>query len=276
MAAKQAVSPAASSSAAIRLRISRSGRSFQGMSSSCGSGAITSRAGRFCARQIIGDGARHRRGRRDARDSGVDLLRHGDEERDLARMVERGGTRRNEIAPMRGKPCFERLALRAAEPAAAEPGADAAEDLIARVTHGVAACRGAGLRRSAQRRHEAFAFGRRHVAHIGPARGQGQRAETAARAAHEPEHAARRRTCRAIERRTLRYIRPERQAPALRLGDSFFANSRSRHCRIILGKRDLIGQTLSQRPQKVEAFGSWPASSMPIKVGVSTAPIGPE
>ena len=37
-----------------------------------------------------------------------------------------------------------------------------------------------------------------------------------------------------------------------------------------------MGQTLSQRPQKVEALGSAPASSMPISAGVSTAPMGPE
>ena len=35
------------------------------------------------------------------------------------------------------------------------------------------------------------------------------------------------------------------------------------------------GQTSSQRPQKVDAFGRWPAWSMPIRLGVSTAPIGP-
>jgi hypothetical protein len=37
-----------------------------------------------------------------------------------------------------------------------------------------------------------------------------------------------------------------------------------------------IGQTLSQRPQKVDALGSAPAASTPIRLGVSTAPIGPE
>ena len=42
-----------------------------------------------------------------------------------------------------------------------------------------------------------------------------------------------------------------------------------------LRQRDLIGQTLSQRPQKVEALGRCPALSTPISDGVSTAPIGP-
>jgi hypothetical protein len=35
------------------------------------------------------------------------------------------------------------------------------------------------------------------------------------------------------------------------------------------------GQTLSQRPQKVDALGRALASSTPISCGVSTAPIGP-
>ena len=37
-----------------------------------------------------------------------------------------------------------------------------------------------------------------------------------------------------------------------------------------------IGQTLSQRPQKVEALGSVPGLLDADQAGVSTAPIGPE
>ena len=58
-------------------------------------------------------------------------------------------------------------------------------------------------------------------------------------------------------------------------GESPRSNSRSRQFRIIFGSGIFIGQTLSQRPQKVEAFGRWPAWSTPISEGVSTAPIGP-
>ena len=58
-------------------------------------------------------------------------------------------------------------------------------------------------------------------------------------------------------------------------GVSRFSNSRSRQCRIIFGSGMCIGQTSSQRPQKVEAFGSCPPFSTPIRLGVSTAPIGP-
>ena len=42
-----------------------------------------------------------------------------------------------------------------------------------------------------------------------------------------------------------------------------------------LRQRDAHRADLSQRPQKVEAFGRWPAFSTPISAGVSTAPIGP-
>jgi hypothetical protein len=43
-----------------------------------------------------------------------------------------------------------------------------------------------------------------------------------------------------------------------------------------LGQGNAHGQTLSQRPQKVEALGSGVAFSIPMSPGVSTAPMGPE
>ena len=43
----------------------------------------------------------------------------------------------------------------------------------------------------------------------------------------------------------------------------------------MFGSGIFTGQTDSQRPQKVEVFGRCPAASMPMRVGVSTAPIGP-
>jgi hypothetical protein len=61
----------------------------------------------------------------------------------------------------------------------------------------------------------------------------------------------------------------------MRAGCRWRSNSRSRQWRIIFGSGMRIGQTDSQRPQKVDAFGRWPASSMPMIAGVSTAPIGP-
>ncbi len=42
-----------------------------------------------------------------------------------------------------------------------------------------------------------------------------------------------------------------------------------------LGSGMRIGQTDSQRPQNVEAFGRCPAVLMPMSPGLSTAPIGP-
>ena len=47
-------------------------------------------------------------------------------------------------------------------------------------------------------------------------------------------------------------------------------------CRISFDNGIFTGQTLSHCPQKVEAFGRCPASATPIRLGVSTAPIGPE
>lgn len=71
-----------------------------------------------------------------------------------------------------------------------------------------------------------------------------------------------------------------KKAQAFRLqravdGCRWRSNSRSRQCRISFGSGMRMGQTLSQRPQKVEAFGRCPPLSTPISVGVSTAPIGP-
>jgi hypothetical protein len=59
------------------------------------------------------------------------------------------------------------------------------------------------------------------------------------------------------------------------LGVSFFENSRSRQWSSIFGNGILTGHTASQRPHSVDALGSGPVSSMPIRLGDSTAPIGP-
>jgi hypothetical protein len=59
-------------------------------------------------------------------------------------------------------------------------------------------------------------------------------------------------------------------------GDSFASNCFSRSWRSIRGSGMRIGHTSSQRPQSVDAFGRWPASPTPIRLGISTAPIGPE
>ena len=59
------------------------------------------------------------------------------------------------------------------------------------------------------------------------------------------------------------------------LGCRCRSNSRSRQWRIILGSGILTGQTLSHLPQKVLALGRCPAWSTPIRLGVSTLPIGP-
>lgn len=53
------------------------------------------------------------------------------------------------------------------------------------------------------------------------------------------------------------------------------SNSRSRQCRIIFGSGIFTGHTLSHLPQNVLAFGRCPALSTPIRLGVSTLPIGP-
>ena len=58
-------------------------------------------------------------------------------------------------------------------------------------------------------------------------------------------------------------------------GESPRSNSFSRQCRIRFGSGIIIGQTLSQRPQKVEAFGSSRVFSSPKIAGSSTCPIGP-
>ena len=69
---------------------------------------------------------------------------------------------------------------------------------------------------------------------------------------------------------------PERQArSATAAGIRCRSNSRSRQCRINFGSGIRTGQTLSHLPQNVDAFGKCPALSTPIRLGVSTAPIGP-
>ena len=60
-----------------------------------------------------------------------------------------------------------------------------------------------------------------------------------------------------------------------RFGAKPLSNSFSRQWRSILGSGMRIGHTLSQRPQRVEAFGRWPASAIPMIAGVRTEPIGP-
>ncbi len=58
-------------------------------------------------------------------------------------------------------------------------------------------------------------------------------------------------------------------------GDSPRSNSFSRQWRISFGSGIIIGQTLSQRPQKVEALGRSCVASSPKIAGSSTCPIGP-
>ena len=78
-----------------------------------------------------------------------------------------------------------------------------------------------------------------------------------------------------IEPRALGEEGPELRPQRMAAGCRCCSNSFSRQCRIIFGSGMRIGQTSSQRPQKVEALGRCLAFSMPISAGVTTAPIGP-
>ena len=109
-----------------------------------------------------------------------------------------------------------------------------------------------------------------------PAAGERQPAEAAEDFSEqaEAEHEQRRRD--GVELRPLRETTPTTASPLRTVaGDRCCSNSFSRQWRISFGSGMRTGQTSSQRPQKVEAFGRCFAFSMPINAGVSTAPIGP-
>ena len=116
--------------------------------SSCGIRRHHQPRRKILARQIIGDGAGHLGSARNPRHRGIDLFGHGDEKRDLARVIER-----RPPAPARGCGDAPRAAPRARRASRDRAGprpsraTDTAEDLIAR---SLGHARGAALPRSAQ------------------------------------------------------------------------------------------------------------------------------
>ena len=232
-----------------------------------GSGVTTAR-GEIPLGEIARHRVRHLGGRSDARDRGLDLLGHGDEERDLrpgSRLVARSGTRLRVGAASRARARQPRLVTGPRLSAAMLPGS-----ARARRSSPAPLCRSAQSSGSCALPVPAC----RDTPVQPPARGrERKRPRAGARAAREAARDAR---AQAIEPRAAREEGPEREARRdSGAGDRWRSNSRSRQWRIILGSGILIGQTLSQRPQKVEALGRWPASSMPMSVGVSTAAHGP-
>ena len=138
----------------------------------------------------------------------------------------------------------------------------------ARSLHGSTLRPPAGLERRALRRGK--------IAIARPAAGERQPREPSARAADREKRAHREVGREAIERRPPGEECPKAEPASAPSRASDGARIRARaNERIIFGSGIRIGQTASQRPQKVEAFGKWPPSSTPISDGVSTAPIGP-
>ena len=233
-----------------------------------------SSAGRFCARQIVGDRAPAPSSRSATRvDRGRRLL--APSRRTARRAAPSSDAGRAPAPGPRGVLGEARLELGAAASAGGSPrrsdAADARRGSGARVAH-----RRPRLRAPPQRL-EGAALRRRQVA----TRRSSRRRAAGCEAAAPPAEPAQQRAppmpvSAAIERRPRRDEGPEPQRPRARPAATGAARTRARASAASSSAAGcVIGQTLSQRPQKVEAFGRCPASSTPIRLGVSTAPIGP-
>ena len=206
-----AVSADARRSASARpRRICSSGRSSQGMSSSCGSGAITSSRRQILAGEIVGDGGRHVASARDARRPSSAPPRPS---RRTARPARHGRARRRAPGPdcgdaRRAAPRAPRRVLGRAAPRLSE------RRMPPRICSRALAHRPPPALPLGPQALEAAALGRRHVAHRGPAAGQRQ-ACGSGRARRRPSRAARAPTPAAsvIERRALRDPGPELTGP---------------------------------------------------------------
>ena len=234
-----------------------SGRSAQGSAASSGCGAITKRRREVLRGQVVGDRAGHRGGSGDAGDGAELLLDVGRRRGRAARPRQARARRGSGAARMR------RRAGRAAASAwssGSGPRPQIAADRGENERAVVMRCPGrhaiCGFRaRSGRRRSGPPGAGRSRPRVQPPA--SGSAAEAPAPPAQRARAPARPRPRRQpVGRGAASEPGPEAEVAAGKVGGvRWRSNSRSRQCRIIPGSGIFIGQTLSQRPQKVRGVG---------------------